>query len=140
MSPRFVQANAWFRVAALLLLGLIWSIDAQARSAETAVKKTFDLPVDAADRAIKRFSGQAGLEVFYPSSATKGLRTKLVKGEMTAREALATMLAGSGLRVVEDERTGALAIVSPPEAAHSNDAGASKSDSESSAKKKARKP
>ena len=80
-------------------------------AAPASTKKAFDLPVDTADRSIKRFSEQAGLEVFYPSSATKGLHTHSVRGEMTARDALAAMLMGSSLRIVEDERTGALAIV-----------------------------
>ena len=128
----------WLRVA-MLMLGWGWGIMAVA--APAAAKKTFDLPVDAADRSIKRFSEQAGLEVFYPSSATKGLKTQPVKGEMTAREALAAMLAGSRLRVVEDEKTGALAIVSLD---HSKDAegktNAVESEVQSSAKKKSHKP
>ena len=128
---------AWLRVA-LLVFG--WAC-ATGSAAPAAAKKTFDLPVDAADRSIKRFSEQAGLEVFYPSSATKGVRTQLVRGEMTAREALAAMLAGSNLRVVEDQKTGALAIVSPA----SSEAPPGKSDEpasdvNSTAKKKSRKP
>jgi iron complex outermembrane recepter protein len=110
-------------------------------AAPATAKKTFDLPVDAADRSIKRFYEQAGLEVFYPSSATKGLKTQPVKGEMTAREALAAMLAGSRLRVVEDEKTGALAIVSldkPKDAEGKTNA--VESDVQSSAKKKSHKP
>jgi len=116
-----------------------WSVLAMA--APAAARKTFDLPVDAADRSIKRFSEQAGLEVFYPTSATQGLKTQVVKGEMTAREALAAMLAGSNLRVVEDEKTGALAIVSPansPQPTEKSDEPAS--EPASTAKKKSRKP
>ena len=111
-----------------------------AASSPAAATKTFDLPVDAADRAIKRFSEQAGLEVFYPSHATKGLKTNLVKGEMTAREALAAMLAGSNLRVVEDQKTGALAIVSPERPSQPTEkSDAPGADLSSNAKKKSRK-
>ena len=110
MTVLTLQPLVWLRVA-MLVLG--WGLSAIAAGAPGTAKKLFDLPVDAADRSIKRFSEQAGLEVFYPSSATKGVRTQHVKGEMTAREALAAMLAGSNLRVVEDQKTGALAIVSP---------------------------
>lgn len=75
-----------------------------------ADKKSFDLPADAADKAIKRFSEQTGLEVFYPSSAAKGRRTQPVKGEMTDRQALDVMLTGTGLSVIQDKKTGAFTV------------------------------
>ncbi len=78
--------------------------------AASAQVKNFDLPADTAERSIKRFSEQSGLEVFYPSSATSGLHTQPVKGRMSARGALDAMIAGTGLTVVQDEATGAFSV------------------------------
>ena len=101
----------------------------------------FDLPGDEANRSLRRFSEQAGLEVFHPSSATKGLRTRPVKGEMTPREALAALLAGTDLRVVEDKKSGALAIVPPEEAGRPpRESSAARQNSSSPAKKKSPQP
>lgn len=71
----------------------------------------FDVPVETADRALKSFSTQAGLEVIFPSETTRGIRTHAVRGNMTAREALDRMLAGTGLAAREDRSLGAFTIV-----------------------------
>ena len=71
---------------------------------------TFDLPADNAERSLKRFSAQAGLEVVFPSEIVNGVRTRAVKGRLTAREAMNRMLAGTGLVVTQDERTGAFSV------------------------------
>jgi len=73
-------------------------------------RKSFDVPAEAADKSLKRFSEQAGLEVVFPSELTRGVRTQPVKGTMTAREALDTMLGTTGLVAIRDEQTGAFTI------------------------------
>ncbi len=92
----------------LSLFFLSLSVLPAAHAAE--VIKSFDLPADAAERSIKRFSEQAGLEVFYPSSVTHNVRTRAVKGEMAPRAALDAMLSGTGLLVIQDEKTGAFSV------------------------------
>jgi outer membrane receptor protein involved in Fe transport len=103
-SPRFGALRRLVSLVAFSIAALPSGFAAE------AVKKTFDLPADSADRAIRRFSEQAGLEVFYPSAVAKGVRTQPVKGEMEARAALDAMLAGTGLVVVQDVKTGAFSL------------------------------
>ena len=97
----------WLRAVPLFLATSLAIFGA---SPADGIRKTFDLPADSAEKSIRRFSEQSGLEVFYPSSVTKGVRTQAVKGEMTAREALDAMVAGTGLIVVRDEKTGAFSV------------------------------
>jgi hypothetical protein len=78
--------------------------------AETAAKKSFDIPADAAARSLKRFSEQASLQVIFPSQVVAGVRTHAIKGEMTPREALEGMLRNTGLALIHDEKTGAYSV------------------------------
>ena len=75
-----------------------------------AGSRTFNVPADVAARSLKAFSRQAGVEVLIPSTLSRIVKTNAVRGEMTPREALARMLAGTQLEAVEDAGTGALAI------------------------------
>jgi iron complex outermembrane receptor protein len=101
-------AATFLRLALVALLGLVGITAVNAAAAAT--ERSFDLPADAAERSIKRFSEQAELEVFYPSSVAAGLRTRPVKGRMTPRAALDAMLNGTGLTVVQDKTTGAFSV------------------------------
>ena len=80
--------------------------------AATAPSMPFDLPADAAERSLRRFSRQSGAEVMFASGITKDIRTRGVKGEMTPRDALDAMLKDSGLVVFED-KSGAFSIRRP---------------------------
>ncbi len=75
------------------------------------VKASFDLPADALEKSVKRFAMQSGLEVLIPSDAFAAIRTRAVRGEMTAREAVDAMLAGTELTVLQDPKTGAFAVL-----------------------------
>ncbi|HRP06637.1 MAG TPA: TonB-dependent receptor, partial [Opitutaceae bacterium] len=59
---------------------------------------------------LKQAARQAGVEIMFPASTVRGVTTNAVKGQLTTPEALAQMLAGTGLLIVQDEKTGALAI------------------------------
>ncbi len=72
--------------------------------------RRFDLPVDDAERALKRFSEQAGQQVLFPSDVVRGVRTNAVAGELDTAAALEQMLAGTGLEAVRDARTGAFTV------------------------------
>jgi len=80
------------------------------RDAVQAIKVSFDLPEDSIEKSLKRFSAQSGLEVIFPTDAVTGIRTRAVRGEMTSREALEGMLVGTGFRVFQDEKTGAITV------------------------------
>ena len=108
-------------LAALLALTL-------AASAQTPATKSFNVPADLATNAIKAFSGQSGVEVLMPTDAVKGVRTHAVAGEMTPRAALEKMVAGTGLTVIQDEKTGALGLRADPAAAKNADSRAADAD------------
>lgn len=96
-------------------VGLLWLAVPTGRGAE-AVRKRFDLPADAAERSLRRFSIQSGLPVVFPTEVVQGVRTTTVRGEYAAHEALARMIAGTTLAAVADAETGALTVarVEPP--------------------------
>lgn len=91
-----------------LLLGACTVI--LARGAEPP-KRSYDLPAADAATAIRRFSEVSGREVLYAAAIVRGIQTNAVRGEFTAREALDRMLAGTPLRVVQDNATQAFAVV-----------------------------
>jgi hypothetical protein len=72
--------------------------------------KRYNLPAGDAAEMLQRFSQVSGHETLFSSADVRGLRTAAVRGRFTAREALERMLSGTGLAVVEDEATGALAL------------------------------
>lgn len=71
---------------------------------------SFDLPADEAEKALKRFSVQSGIDVVFATGIVAGVKTRAVKGEMTAREALTAMLARTKLSARQDAATGAFMI------------------------------
>jgi hypothetical protein len=91
-----------FALGLCLLASISWSTEGQLR--------LFDLPRDTADKSLKRFSEQSGLEVIFSSRVAKAVRTSPVKGEMTPEQALETMLTGTGLVVVRESKSGAFSV------------------------------
>lgn len=75
-----------------------------------AAKTNFDLPADLAERSIKRLSRQSGVDVLLPTNLVREVRTNAVKGRYTAREALDSMLDGTGFVSARDGKTGALTV------------------------------
>jgi iron complex outermembrane recepter protein len=89
----------------------IWSLLLAVRlPAGEPVKFQFNLPSDAAEKSVKRLAEQSGVDVLLSTNVARDVRTNVVKGEFTAREALERMLAGTGLVAVQDAQTGALTI------------------------------
>lgn len=95
-------------VFAGLCAGLVFAAD---------LVRRFDLPADDAERALKRFSEQAGQQVLFPTSVVQGVRTNPVRGELETGVALERLLAGTGLTAVRDEQTGAFTVRRAPEPA-----------------------
>lgn len=73
-------------------------------------KITFNLSAESAEKSLKRFGEQSGMEVLFPTATVKGVRTRAVKGEMTARAALDAMLGGIPLVAIVDDKTGSVTI------------------------------
>lgn len=73
-------------------------------------RRNYDLPESDAEAALKLFSQQSGRGVIAGTDVVRGVRTRSVRGEMTAGEALNLMLAGTGLVGTEDQRSGTFAV------------------------------
>lgn len=69
-----------------------------------------DVPAGDAIQTLKSVAQQAKLEIMFPADLVRGVKTKAVQGDLTARDALDQMLAGTTLKVSQDGRTGALTI------------------------------
>src|SRR5688572_4827862 len=93
------------RICWALLLSI-----ALATAAPDVARKAFDLPSDRADRSLKRFAEQSGLEIIFSAQVARSVKTQAVKGEMVPSSALAAMLANTGLEAVQEPTTGALSI------------------------------
>lgn len=73
-----------------------------ASTVAVAQTRTFDIPSKPAARAIPEFARQAGVQIIAPVSQLKGVNTPALKGQHDVREALRTLVAGTGLVVVSD--------------------------------------
>lgn len=89
--------------------GLLFAVATLGFAAQPA-KRAFDLRAESADKSLKRFSEQAGVEVLFPTKVARSVRTREVKGEMTPKQALDLMLTGTGLVMIEDPKTQAFSI------------------------------
>lgn len=84
------------------------------------VSRAFNVPAGDATKTLKQFSRTSGVEVLYVVDGVRGVRTNAVSGRRTARAALNELLAGTGLVVVEDALSGAVAVRRADEVAKSN--------------------
>lgn len=95
-----------------LLLGALFAV---AAFGATETKKTYDLPAGDAVERLRQFAEISGRETLFATDVVRGVRTQPVKGELGAAEALNQMLEGTGLLVVADPKTGALAVRRNPD-------------------------
>ncbi|MBM3853654.1 MAG: hypothetical protein FJ399_10925, partial [Verrucomicrobia bacterium] len=75
-----------------------------------AAPKPFAIPAAAAEVTLETFSDQAGAQVIYLIDDVRGVVTRPVQGSLAVREALEQLVAGTGLGVVQDEKTGAFVV------------------------------
>ena len=71
---------------------------ASSLGADDAVR-SFDIPADHAEKSLRVFSAQSGVQVIFPSDAVKDVTTKAVKGDMLPGVALDQLLSGTRLVV-----------------------------------------
>jgi hypothetical protein len=76
-----------------------------------AEEETFTIEAGNAMATLKEFVAQSGRELIYSGAAVEGVQTSAVHGRFNPRAALDRMLAGTPLRAMEDEKTGALAVI-----------------------------
>ncbi len=110
-SPHPAQPSAPFvstGARAIRAFVLWFTIAAVAWGAEG--RKVFDVPAGDAASTLKQLAQQAGQQVVFPAQELRGVRTPAIKGELTLPEALATLLANTGLEAVFDEKSGTFAV------------------------------
>jgi hypothetical protein len=83
-------------------------------SAAEALRKPFAIPAAAAEVTLETFSDQAGAQVLYLIDDVRGVATNPVQGVFAIREALERLATGTGLRVMQDEKTGAFVVKRDP--------------------------
>jgi hypothetical protein len=91
-------------VLALFLAGLLTVAAAEDK------KHDFEIPAGPAESTLRMFAEQAGTQFVFSADKVRGVRTNALKGEYTPRVALNLLVAGTDLRVVEDDVTGALTV------------------------------
>ena len=96
-------------LSALALLAPGGRVSAAAPPAADA-EKIYDIPAGDAISSLGAFAAQSGEELVYAADAVEGIKTNPVQGSYRPAEALRTMLAGTGLVISQDERSGALAV------------------------------
>jgi hypothetical protein len=109
---RRFRGAALATACALLTLGAI---------AAEAARKNYAIPAGPAVETLKAFTQQSGEQIVYPVEAVQNVRTNAVNGEVSARDALEALVAGTELRVVQDAATGALGLRRGPDLATSAD-------------------
>lgn len=73
-------------------------------------RRTYELPAGDAATMLRELSAISGREILFAAEVVRGVRTNPVRGEFTPVEAVSRLLAGTVLSVVQDEKTGALAV------------------------------
>jgi TonB-dependent receptor len=102
--------SVFHRLRRWLPAGLLVLASGLAAGAAETAKRPFDIPAGPAESTLRRFAEQAGGQFLFSADKVAGVRTNAVKGDFTAREALQQLVAGTELRAVHDERTGALTV------------------------------
>ncbi len=90
-----------------VLFGVLCTV---AAFAATETEKTYNLPAGDATVRLKEFAEISGRETLFAAETVRGVTTKPVQGKLGAVDALKQMLAGTGLAVMVDPQTGALAV------------------------------
>src|SRR3546814_13989906 len=68
-----------------------------AAAAQLQDRQSFDLPAQDLGDALRNVAEQAGIELYASSADLAGRATRPLKGDITPREAIETLLRGTGL-------------------------------------------
>lgn len=113
-TPRLFRAGKrWRRMLSIPLLLAACVFPALATE---SAKKTFNVRADTAERSLKEFAAQSGVDVLFVAEAVANVTTNAVKGDYAPADVLQQMLAGTPLRPLPDEKTGALSVTRQPAA------------------------
>ncbi len=99
-------------VRVLALIALL-SLPGRFLLAAEVAPRPFAIPAGEGADTLKVFAVQAQCEIMFPSEPVAGVKTNPVNGTFTSRDALERLIAGTGLVIVEEPKTGALMITRP---------------------------
>lgn len=68
--------------------------------AQSGVQRSYSIPAQPLDQALKALAAQAGMDVLFPSEAVEGRRSPSLVGSYAVEDAARLLLTGSGLEVV----------------------------------------
>lgn len=116
------------RLLAVLVTGWLALFASAAETGEP--RYAFDVPSGDAKPMLREFAAQAKREIVFAIESVDRIRTRAVKGEMTAQEAIDRMLVNTGLVAGQDPQTGAFAVrrKTPEEAKNGQRAALTRSD------------
>ncbi len=77
---------------------------ALAQSAAEQTARSYDIPAGALSSALSRFAGEAGVMLSVEGSLVDGRDSSGLQGQYGVDEGFQTLLRGSGLQAVRDER------------------------------------
>ena len=98
--PRYHQILLWWLFLGAIVLCCASSYGRSAEfTAPDAKTVVFDIPSEPLASALQAFSQRSGIELFYESAITEGLKSPALKGDFTPRAALRQLLAGTGFVV-----------------------------------------
>ena len=110
-SSTLAQPSPAVRISgarSLLTIGLALVLGTLAWAAES--KQNFDVVAGDAAVALKQIAKQAGQQIVFPAQEVKGVKTPAIKGEYSLKEALALLLAKTGLEAAFDQTSGTIAV------------------------------
>jgi iron complex outermembrane recepter protein len=94
----------------LRLLGALAALGFLAAAQAATPTRSFDVPAGDAEKALRRFSAQSGVQVIFPTQSVRGVTTNAVQGQLSTTDALDALLAGTPLEAVRDEGSGTLTV------------------------------
>jgi len=112
---RALSTDYWRHNLRHFLAGLIGLCLPQLTFGAEALR-AFNIPTGLAERSLKDFAEQSGLEVLFATNTGGAIRTNTVKGSFTPREALDRLLLHTGLVAVQPEPGGPMTITRAPDA------------------------
>ncbi|MDI1336017.1 MAG: TonB-dependent receptor [Lacunisphaera sp.] len=109
MKPDHPAPLNCFRALRLVLVTLPFLLQSAAFAVDAA-KVKFDVPAGDAAQTLKQFAAQAKREILFPVQPVGAVKTAAVQGELTVKEGLDQLLAGTELTALEDAKTGAIVV------------------------------
>lgn len=99
--PRFRRTVLSTVLLAALSGSAAWSVPAcAAGSLDSASHKTYNIPAGPLGKTLSNFALDTGIALSFEPALTEGLNSPGVSGSLAPREAVARLLAGSGLEIV----------------------------------------